>query len=180
MVSTRQAAKDVKTVTLLATAPSLYADVAPFFESHVRFESNASKAGCLFCESGPLAVGDDTVAITYNLERGRFAHTACLRKIPGASISTDKKLKAKAQKAAKERLATQREATRAAKATLPAATPAVDVDALRAEIRAEIAAEYEDRMAKAIEVIQDLQAQNATLQAAADKKAVRRAALVSK
>lgn len=166
------------TLKLLPNAADLYATHAPFFESGVRFVSDKGNYACVLC--GVDVTPNDAVGLSYTIGRGHWTHVACLRGVPNATLSTDNAAKKKARKAAQERAATERAAQRQDKQ----AQQTVDIDKLRAEIRAEVEKEYQEQIDSAVSLLEEmeqelnrLEKENETLRATTDKKAERRARL---
>lgn len=132
----------------------------PFFEATRAATDNArGNYDCVFCHK-PVA-NNETAGRSFTTDMPRWAHVDCLRKVPGASLNTDKRAKAKAAEAAKERWTALRKAQR------DAAQPTIDKDTLRAEIEAElrvkIDAEYAETIQQAVDLIRSLREQVKTL-----------------
>jgi hypothetical protein len=142
------------------TTATILATFAPFHQGLKRFESK--HGDCVLCDK-PITIGA-TVGLSYSTPIVRLAHPECVESA-GGSLVTDAAAASKARQAHK-RLARASKPRTSKPAAPQAAAPSVDADALRQEIRAEIEAEYEARMTRAIAAIKALQAQIAALQPA--------------
>lgn len=182
------------TVDLFPNAPEIYKNAAPFFDSSIPFYSDRSNYACLLCGvntafldgkslskttgmDGKERPETDDVAISYAGMSGRFAHIACLRKIPGATVSTDGKAKLRARTAAKKRReAAHENAKNAAPQTVtveptpkPAPTPAPQTVeptvSLEIALRETIEQEYQGAINDACQAMEALMAENSRLEA---------------
>ena len=178
------------TVDLFPNAPEIYKNAAPFFDSSIPFYSDRSNYACLLCgvnaafldgkslsmttdEHGKQRPETDDVAISYAGMGGRFAHIACLRKIPGATVSTNGKAKLHARNAAKKRREAAQEAAKNANAApqtveptpKPAPQTVEPTVSLEVALRETIEQEYQGAINDACQAMEALMAENSRLEA---------------
>lgn len=147
--------------TSAITDDQKYKIFAPFFESiRAKTASKYVDYDCLFCSKPVLA--ETSAARSFTGTAIVWAHPECLRTVPGAALSTDKKAKHKAHEAFKERQAVARKAARDEKQT---SAPAPDIAAITAEITTTIEAKYKDAMQTAIDYIASQRLRIDTLEA---------------
>jgi FtsZ-binding cell division protein ZapB len=178
--------------------PTTVSNYAPFYASTLPFRSLKAEAknpkayDCLVCGSDIGPALTPNLAISYTMNRyGTWAHVACLKNAK-QPISTDQNAKIAARTAVQAQSKAKTTTTvsntphkttvktHTAPPTPPAnmaltysaPTTVGSLDALAADLRATIEAEYERLMQQALATIQDLQARVATLESDNEKLAM--------